>query len=404
MRLRELEKSGGTDKALLLTRSKAVAALKALDDSLDSSIDGGLKSIGLPGIKDYEKRYAALSRVEENLKSISTKAQQQQFGDRLKEYFFAGRSGLHGGISGGLPGGGIGSNVEKGFKALGRSDVAVPKGGVPVDEITGLPVGLHTPARPQVRTDPFSDPTLFTSSGPGTAPPPMQVDADGNPIYAREMPNPKGKLRNGMTVEEYHRDKEAYDRWMRESRIGPEGEGGTRSSVGGPETQKVKGLLPPPKAEPVPAHARQVGTLPKAGFPAVQTMPNPSKYDLWGGEGTKISTSEGMGAPTAGETTEAQARAKAAPGAPERMYGPAAKSQNVVGPGTYTGKPEPTIKGPSAAPGKGESADNFAQMEFKRLGIRGKANEQVTKLLSTDEYRSMSNADKRKAIRDALQR
>ena len=74
-------------KAYDRATSKVLSGKNAVDQGLKRSINDTLRSIGQPGIASYERRYAALSRVEEALASKMNHVQAMRTSDRLRAFF-----------------------------------------------------------------------------------------------------------------------------------------------------------------------------------------------------------------------------------------------------------------------------------------------------------------------------
>jgi hypothetical protein len=179
--------------------------------------------------------------------------------------------------------------------------------------------------------------------------------------------------------------------------------------------------LPPMTAEgvriPAPPSA-PVGGLPPAGFPAPQPLPNPyasaNPAAMWGERAVPISTSEGL----YGEAAAAEARRREMGGqgriAPRRSFGPGGESQNVIGPGTYMGRPEPSVKGaPIPKPPRGAAnyppsapASGIVGATFKQLGITDLVTPRQQKTLETlvrgPRWKDMDALDRTAAVRSVL--
>jgi len=121
--LRKFESMTGSEQAAMRMSSKIKAGLKDMDVSLSNGLNNKLHEIGQPGLTDYERRYAALSRVREQLEKGMNKSEAVKWNQRLHSFF-----SLHG-INVRSHFGAFespGSLLEEGLRRLGKADLLEP--------------------------------------------------------------------------------------------------------------------------------------------------------------------------------------------------------------------------------------------------------------------------------------
>ena len=274
--LRDYQSMTPAERAAANVTSRKLNGLKQLDQGLSQGINGRLQDLGMPGLEDYERRYAATSSVRDALQSKMNKAEAARWAVRLREFFSP--SGVRGAVTSGLPGGSAGRQVESGMKTL--AETAPPSPTVPAPpEPKGLLTAPPTITPPPADTSgPVSLPVpktwsdaeraaLARQQAAGQMTPPPGVA----PEYSVEVTRPNQVERIGPSPSQ-----------RVESKVGTKGTAGTRTPI--------KGLLPEPPEQAPPPPAAQVGQLPPPGFPS-QQPPNvgpsfaptrpPSKTDLW---------------------------------------------------------------------------------------------------------------------------
>lgn len=103
--------------------TRRMAGLKELDRGLAASLNGKLNELGMPGLQDYERRYAAMSSIRDALQGKMNKAEAARWSMRLREFFSP--SGLHGGVTSNLtvlPG----RRIESGMRELSKTSKPTP--------------------------------------------------------------------------------------------------------------------------------------------------------------------------------------------------------------------------------------------------------------------------------------
>jgi hypothetical protein len=163
--LRKFESMTGAEQAALRASSRIKSGLKDLDIELSSGLNSKLKEVGQPGLENYEKRYASLSRFREALEKGMNKSEAMSWNQRLHSFF-----SLHGiNVRGHL---GMfespGSLLEEGLSALRRAGLGEPEAALArpprIFEGEAVPEGEALTTTPPRATE-------IPPGGPGGAPP-----------------------------------------------------------------------------------------------------------------------------------------------------------------------------------------------------------------------------------------
>lgn len=152
--LRDFESMTPADRAAAgITRR--MAGLKDLDRGISTDLNGRLRQLGLPGLEDYERRYAAMSSVRDGLERGMNKAEASRWSMRLREFFSP--SGIHGGVSGNLsisPG----RRIESGMRTMAETSTPTPTLPPPPSAAAGPAPPAPIPAPPAAAASPVGVP------------------------------------------------------------------------------------------------------------------------------------------------------------------------------------------------------------------------------------------------------
>lgn len=216
--LQKYESMDPAQQAAARVTSKSIAGLKELDRALSDGIDDQLQIDGQPGIKSYERRYAALSAIRNQLERRVQAAELNQ-GIKNSAPFRAVRD-IHSAVTGGPAGIASasqaavadvpqGSMLERGLGRLAKSGIkanrAVPRPAAPLE---------LTP--PPGRVPPAAQQDLNFNGADKEPPQPKQLPA-GRPFDMPPSSAPEQKLltsgerrvtpRNGHAFTEAERQK-----------------------------------------------------------------------------------------------------------------------------------------------------------------------------------------------------
>jgi hypothetical protein len=245
-RLRRAEGMNPEDRALALELSPVLDKLNDIKAKLHGSIGSTLENAGEPGIKEFNRRYGALSSVMDSMRDRMNPAEANRLIDGIRVY-------------GGLKGPGVlerlhikaspGRNVQKGLEGLAKSKLQTPQ---PTPPRTGVNAPAVTSAQRQLPPPtPVLAPNVDTSGPIRGAEPPRVVSPQEIDRLARETPRRPGQVNPANRVEPIGS--------VSGTSPGSRGQAGTR----------VAGLLPEsiPKVSSVPPNAagavEATGTLPE---------------------------------------------------------------------------------------------------------------------------------------------
>lgn len=141
--LRKFKGMSPQQQAAVRTTSKWTTGLESMEDASKQSLDDILSQSGQPGLKDYNRRYAALTDVRDALQKRMNPAEASQLLDRVHEFF--GTHGVSARIGTAL-GASPGRNLEKGLKGMSKS-AGAPKAAIPSPP-GGQTSAMVSPARP----------------------------------------------------------------------------------------------------------------------------------------------------------------------------------------------------------------------------------------------------------------
>jgi hypothetical protein len=152
--LRDFESMTPSDRAASAATQRRLASLKALDQELGNKISDTLSQRGEGGIREYERRYAALSSVRDQLQARMNMAELQRRVPYVQKAMHAwdiirgNVSGLAGASQSAVANVNIGDALQNGFEKLAQSGVsptrAVGTGAQPI-------AGLLTSGGPSVQ-------------------------------------------------------------------------------------------------------------------------------------------------------------------------------------------------------------------------------------------------------------
>ena len=78
--LRKFEAGSASMQSHDLATQASTAMLEHADHALSDAINGGLEGMGMPGLRGYERRYAALARIADGLEKVIPNAERARFG------------------------------------------------------------------------------------------------------------------------------------------------------------------------------------------------------------------------------------------------------------------------------------------------------------------------------------
>lgn len=123
--LKNFESMTPSEKLEVLSKTPKIAGLKALDVGLGKNLNSALAGAGEPGLRAYERRYAAVSEVRDQLQSRmnATELPRSIPGARLVRAVLGGKSGIASASQAAVADVNIGKQLQSGLKRLAGSDI-----------------------------------------------------------------------------------------------------------------------------------------------------------------------------------------------------------------------------------------------------------------------------------------
>lgn len=175
--------------------NRKLGSLKALDRALSDSINAELTGRGEVGLVNYERRFAALSQIRNQLQARMTavELQRSSMPGRMARATLGGKYGVASASQAAIADVNIGKLLEKGFAQLAKTKLQPNKGTAGSATLPETPTPPETPPVRGLLPAPSATQLPPAGAPPASAPPtplrptPVDVSAAGNVAWPRQM-------------------------------------------------------------------------------------------------------------------------------------------------------------------------------------------------------------------------